>query len=251
TPPDGGDSNIATMLLNVYGVPEVLYSFPLDTNPGWTTTGAWAFGQPTGAGTHDADPSSGRTGINVYGFNLAGDYTNEMSARYLTTTALDCSAAAGVQLRFWRWLGVEQYDVAGIEVSTDGTAWTPVWVNTVTISDSAWSHQVYTVPAADHQATVQFRWSMGPTDVSVTYPGWNIDDIEIWGVIPHGGLTGDLNCDGVVSFADINPFVLALTNPGAYGSAFPGCNRMNGDINSDGQVSFGDINPFVNLLTTP
>jgi hypothetical protein len=249
TPPDGGDSNIATMLLNVYGVPEVLYSFPLDTNPGWATTGAWAFGHPTGAGSHNKDPNNGYTGTNVYGYNLTGDYTNNMPVRYLTTTALDCSAAAGVELRFWRWLGVEQYDHAGIDVSTDGSTWTPVWANNALISESAWSFQTYAVPAADHQATVYFRWSIGPTDVSITYPGWNIDDVEIWGVVPHGGLTGDLNCDGVVSFADINPFVLALTNPAAYAAQFPSCNIMNGDINGDGSVGFGDINPFVNLLT--
>ncbi|MBP7748199.1 MAG: hypothetical protein KA383_18960, partial [Phycisphaerae bacterium] len=71
-------------------------------------------------------------------------------------------------------------------------------------------------------------------------------------VIPHGGgLVGDLNCDGQVGFGDINPFVLALTNPAAYAGQFPSCNIMNGDINGDGSVGFSDINPFVNLLTAP
>ncbi|MEW6198195.1 MAG: M14 family zinc carboxypeptidase [Planctomycetota bacterium] len=64
-------------------------------------------------------------------------------------------------------------------------------------------------------------------------------------------LAGDLNCDGLVNFGDINPFVLALTNPGSYTTAFPDCNIMNGDINGDGLVDFGDINPFVRLLTGP
>ncbi len=62
---------------------------------------------------------------------------------------------------------------------------------------------------------------------------------------------GDLNCDYAVDFGDINPFVLALTNPAGYGNAFPGCDIMNGDINEDGRVDFGDINPFVRLLTGP
>jgi hypothetical protein len=60
---------------------------------------------------------------------------------------------------------------------------------------------------------------------------------------------GDLNCDGTVSFGDINPFVLALTNPVLYGSTYPSCNILNGDINADGTLDFGDINPFVALLT--
>jgi hypothetical protein len=58
---------------------------------------------------------------------------------------------------------------------------------------------------------------------------------------------GDLNCDGEVNFGDINPFVLALSNPAAYQNMYPGC-ILTGDINGDGLVNFGDINPFVALL---
>jgi hypothetical protein len=60
---------------------------------------------------------------------------------------------------------------------------------------------------------------------------------------------GDLNCDGSVNFGDINPYVLALTDPAAYGTTFPACDVLNADINGDGAVDFGDINPFVALLT--
>ncbi len=59
---------------------------------------------------------------------------------------------------------------------------------------------------------------------------------------------GDLNGDGVVNFGDINPFVLILTNPATWQTAYPHCPRLNGDINGDGNVDFGDINPFVALL---
>lgn len=62
---------------------------------------------------------------------------------------------------------------------------------------------------------------------------------------------GDLNCDGSIDFADINPFVLYLSNLSAWETAFPGCSLENGDINCDGtygQGSFGDINPFVALM---
>jgi carboxypeptidase D len=59
---------------------------------------------------------------------------------------------------------------------------------------------------------------------------------------------GDMNCDSQVDFKDINPFVLALSDPAAYHTAFPDCLIQNGDINQDGQVDFRDINPFVALL---
>ncbi|MEW6249160.1 MAG: hypothetical protein AB1716_00810 [Planctomycetota bacterium] len=59
---------------------------------------------------------------------------------------------------------------------------------------------------------------------------------------------GDLNCDGSVTFDDINPFVLALTGAGPYYEQYPDCNWQNADCNADGRVDFDDINPFVALL---
>ncbi len=59
---------------------------------------------------------------------------------------------------------------------------------------------------------------------------------------------GDLNCDGVVTFLDINPFVLALSDPAGYAQQYPDCHITNGDLNGDGQVTFADINPFVALF---
>jgi hypothetical protein len=64
------------------------------------------------------------------------------------------------------------------------------------------------------------------------------------------GQIGDVNCDGVVDFADINPFVLAITDPAQYQQAYPDCYLLNADINLDGTVGFGDINPFVNCLAS-
>jgi hypothetical protein len=60
--------------------------------------------------------------------------------------------------------------------------------------------------------------------------------------------TGDVNCDGVVDFEDINPFVLALTDAEAYYARYPDCDWLNADVNSDGSVDFDDINPFVECL---
>jgi hypothetical protein len=158
-----------------------VYTWTLDANPGWTMEGAWQFGQPTGVG---GDPTSGHTGTNVYGYNLSGYYTNSMPAYSLTTTAINCSSVTGATLVFWRWLGVESsyYDHAVVLVSNDGANWTTLWQNsTTTLVDSYWQLCVYDISAiADGQSTVYIRWVMGPTDSSVTYGGWNIDDIQIW-----------------------------------------------------------------------
>jgi hypothetical protein len=164
----------------------ILYNFPLDSDPGWAREAQWAFGQPTGGGSHAGDPTSGHTGSNVFGYNLAGDYPNSLPARYLTTSAIDLLGWTDTRLRFHRWLGVESafdFDEATVEVSVDGTAWTVIWRATdggVDISDSAWTPQEFDISElADNHPTVFIRWGMGPTDGGATYPGWNIDDVQI------------------------------------------------------------------------
>ena len=182
----GGDSNTARLFIQVViPDPDVFYSFPLDSDPGFTTEGDWEFGQPTGGGTHNRDPISGYTGDYVYGYNLAGDYPVEMEETYyLTTPAFNCSNLIQTELRFRRWLGVEgsQFDHASIEASHDGQMWETVWENgTLSFGEGVWSYAVYDISTvADGHDTVYVRWGMGPTDDSVTYPGWNLDDIEIW-----------------------------------------------------------------------
>ena len=160
-----------------------VYSFNLDTDPGWSTTGLWAYGVPQGySGPHGADPAAAFTGTSIYGYNLAGYYENILAPRYLTTTALDFSNWQDVELRFQRWLGVEssRYDNASIEASTDGVYWAPVWTHEGgNLAESAWSPQVCDLSAvADRHATVYVRWVMGTTDGSDAYAGWNLDDIE-------------------------------------------------------------------------
>jgi hypothetical protein len=59
---------------------------------------------------------------------------------------------------------------------------------------------------------------------------------------------GDMNCDGATNFDDINPFVLAVSDPAGYAATYPNCDIRNGDIDGDGAVTFDDINLFVELL---
>ncbi|MEM8738538.1 MAG: lamin tail domain-containing protein [Planctomycetota bacterium] len=63
-------------------------------------------------------------------------------------------------------------------------------------------------------------------------------------------LVGDMNGDDLLTNADINPFVLALTDAAAYAELFAELNAdERGDINQDGIFSNADINAFVGLLT--
>ncbi|MBL8877782.1 MAG: S8 family serine peptidase [Phycisphaerales bacterium] len=58
-------------------------------------------------------------------------------------------------------------------------------------------------------------------------------------------LPGDMNCDGRVNNFDINPFVMAISDPTAYEVEYPNCSVLRADINGDGLVNNFDIAPFV------
>lgn len=73
---------------------------------------------------------------------------------------------------------------------------------------------------------------------------------NVYKIVPNGQpAKGDLNNDGVVGFADINAFVLALSNPTGYFDLYGFLPEVAGDLNCDGVCGFGDINLFVARLT--
>lgn len=119
----------------------------------------------------------------MIGYNLSGDYESNLPETHLTSTAIDCSDLSGVTLHFRRWLNVEQprYDHAYLRASNDGISWTTIWENGAEIVDTAWTPQVFDLSGlADGRPGLYLRWTMGTTDASWRYSGWNIDDVEIW-----------------------------------------------------------------------
>lgn len=61
---------------------------------------------------------------------------------------------------------------------------------------------------------------------------------------------GDMNCDGAVTFADIDKFVQSLSGQAGWSNnpANAGCPWLNGDTNHNGAVTFADIDGFVARL---
>jgi len=175
-----GDTNRLVVLC--VGSPETIMDWNMDTDPDWTAEGQWSYGQPLGSGGEHGspDPVGGATGAFAYGYNLAGDYPNNLIAKHLTTEPLDCSLMFNVHLEFQRWLGVEspEFDNASISVSSDGVSWKTVWSNSEEIADDAWVPMSINIShIADNRPEVFVRWTMGATDGGWTYCGWNIDDV--------------------------------------------------------------------------
>jgi Fungalysin metallopeptidase (M36)/Calx-beta domain/Fungalysin/Thermolysin Propeptide Motif len=185
--------------------PPAIYSFALNSDPGWPRQGAWAFGHPTGSGGayHGfPDPNSGATGSNVFGVNLNGDYSTAPGGPfYLTAGPLNFSASGNITLQFERWLNsdVQNYAAATVDVANDGTNWTNVFANGATvITDSSWTNCQYDLSAvADAQPTVYVRWGYQISMGAFPYSGWNIDEISFLGLdkiriaLPASATKGD------------------------------------------------------------
>ncbi len=151
-------------------------------------------------------------------------------------------------------VGSWPYDVAVADLNRDGYA------DVVVPSMDTNRVRVYLGSASGLSPTTNdFATGSQPTIVVVgdfNEDGWpdvaaclrNFGDTAYASVLLQRAL-GDLNCDGVVNFDDINAFVLALSNPSAYHAAYPSCDILNGDVNGDGAVTFDDINAFVALLS--
>jgi hypothetical protein len=70
---------------------------------------------------------------------------------------------------------------------------------------------------------------MGPTDGGWRYCGWNLDDVEIWGVL---AIPGDLDGDGCVGQTDLG---ILLADWGCASDVCPG------DCDADGDTDQADL----------
>jgi len=139
--------------------------------------------------------------------------------------------------------------------ATNSTGSDTVWVDDLSISvdNATWFDVValtsvgatstgWTPASASTQARVRVRAFY---DGSL-YGNWDYSNAN-FAIVP-GATIGDLNCDGVVNAADVDPFILALANPAAYTAQFPGCPQNRGDANTDLLVNGDDVEPFLEIL---
>ncbi|MFQ3580211.1 MAG: hypothetical protein SNJ71_08755, partial [Bacteroidales bacterium] len=161
----------------------------------WTINGKFQIAAPTGRGAADGlgnpDPAKAYSATKVLGTGLTG--TKEKDFDYDTSLVdkewkaispiLNCKYYNNLYLRFYRWLNIEVWDRATLEISNDGgSSWIVIWENTNYISDKNWTMQEINISNyADKKEQVQIRFTLGPTNNSFNYSGWNIDDVQIYG----------------------------------------------------------------------
>jgi hypothetical protein len=241
-----GDGDCARNVVLDVGVPTPVHVMNLDTMPLCSMFGQWQYGQPLGQGGAsygNPDPTSGYTGTNVLGVNLAGDYSTEIGGPYdMTIRGVDCSELYQCELHFMRWLNTdyEPYAYATVAISNDGFNFEEIWTNgSSAIYDGDWSEQVFDISEyADGEQYVYLRWGyeIGSSGVWAC-SGWNVDDIEVWGVPLQEPepCPGDIDDDGEVGVTDFLELLAAWgPNPG-----------HPADIDGSGTVDVGD---FLELL---
>jgi hypothetical protein len=214
---------------------ETIWSDDFEENSGWLLSGEFQMAAPQGLGGEygNPDPSVAYGGIKVLGVDLTGigsflgDYENNLGNREYNaiSPSIDCSSFLDVQLSFMRWLNVEQpaYDHAYIDVSNDdGTTWLEIWTNTSVITNNYWNQAIYDLSAiADLHSNVRIRFSIGSTDGSWQYSGWNIDDLLISGTeAVFGAIEGnivDATNNDPISFAQVmSPFGNTISDEDGY-----------------------------------
>ncbi len=181
---------------------------------GWTglgSTSEWQIGPAIGGtGTSGSpDPSDDHTPgpeNMILGNDLttSASYSANISAtNWVYSPIIDCSNATSIFMTYYHQLGCESssYDHAYLEVF-NGTEWIQLYANGATNSEATWTESVYELTAvADNNPEFQIRFGLGPTDGSVQYNGWSIDDISLKGYVSGSGATATMQMS-TTSLAD-------------------------------------------------
>ncbi len=160
---------------------------------GWSLYGEFERARPLGLGGSDGRPDplfsisdslvlgTDLTGLGAY----PGDYEKDLpdTGNIAVSPTFDFTYYNTVELRFFRYLNIDNSDRAAIDISVDnGETWQQIWYNLGLIGERNWdlfrtdiSHLV------DRTAGVKIRFRLGNSDAVRQYSGWNIDNFTIIG----------------------------------------------------------------------
>ena len=193
---------------------------------GWTLgSPSWLWGFDTGLG-QTGGVSSGVKALYTYN----GNYPNSMSTTiWATSPVMDCSSCSGNwELDFMKRLGVESssYDHAYVAVKGTNGNWVTVYSNPGSVNDGSMTQQTISITNyVAGNSNFQVRFGIGTTDSSVTYTGWNVDDVS---VMPSG--SGVSSGEGNWTSAPFSPATLGQ-----------GEMRTFGYLHLDAEVPSGEV----------
>jgi hypothetical protein len=164
------------------------------SDKGWSLNGDFEKTAPQGKGGiigGNPDPATAYSVPDVLGTDLTGlgavqgDYENGVSSLYWAESPISNSYYYNdLRLIYKRWLNIESYDRASVQVSPDsGLTWVDVWNSQGNISEAAWGTEIVNLSSLglDRKNGLITRFTMGPTDITDSRSGWNIDNFAIAG----------------------------------------------------------------------
>ncbi|MHA1609692.1 MAG: hypothetical protein ACTSUJ_06770, partial [Candidatus Njordarchaeales archaeon] len=170
------------------GTPIVFFDDMEHGPNGWVHGGAqdeWELGQPT------YGPSSAYSGSYCWGTDLDNTYNNRAN-NYLQLPNIKLPLTDGkIYLEFYHWYSIEyRYDLAWVEISTDGSTWTKIYPiegpgygstyygDGWTGDSDGWVRSVFNLTEYQGQTVyINFRFR---SDYSIVKAGWYIDDVKIY-----------------------------------------------------------------------
>ncbi len=237
-----------------------LFDDDFETDQGWAVSGdasdgQWERGVPVNFDRGDPPTDYDGSG-NCYLTDNDPLYENsdvDGGTTILTSPAMDLPDGAIITYAYWLndvsggLLGAE--DSMTVQAATDaaGTNWATI--RTYDTAAAGWrSDEIEVGVDVAASATLRIRFSASDLDPgNVVEAGVDAFKVTAYQCQPPD-VIGDMNCDGLVNNGDIDPFVLAVTDAGAYELAYPACDILRGDCNEDGLVNNGDIDAFLALL---
>ena len=172
---------------------ESIFFDDFENDKGWALTGEFEWDLPQGLGGSigGSDPSNAYSGSYVIGTDLTGlgsmlgDYENNISSKAYTATSpiINSKYFRNIKLSFWRQLNVDGFDSVYVDLGLDNQqTWNNVWTNSTLIKDNNWTLFTYNISSlAFDQDSLNIQFSLGPTDGSGAFSGWNIDNIYLTG----------------------------------------------------------------------
>jgi hypothetical protein len=214
TSPSGGDSNIATVSINVQQpAPSIIYETHFDTGlpTGWTIVHG---GSGSSTDTWRSDNPGNRTSSYWTGTFMIvdSDYAGTVDMNeQLITQNIDCTNLTGVTLRFKHDFEYYAVEVGDVDIRVNGGEWQNLaryqganYAGLVELDLSGFG--------ADGAAGVQIRWHY----YNANYDWyWGVDDVQIIATSVVEAPVGDFDSDCDVDYDDLVIFMSAwLSSPG-------------------------------------
>jgi hypothetical protein len=140
---------------------------------GWTLSGDWQVGTPSGTG-----PSTAYEGNRCAGTIINGNYNNSRSS-YLTSPAITIpSMASQAMVSYYEWFNTEfNCDFMSVQLLTAGGSLLSTLRSGISGSGQTWTRRTFNLSSyIGSSLRLRFYFT---TDGSITHAGWYIDSLSI------------------------------------------------------------------------